>query len=439
MRLLPERISVLFLSELLLSFCCFVASALLVFGVEGLAGGRLWGMAVAALSVVAGCFFNGLYRNLQWRSRVALILQICGVFGMVLILQGAFAYTGARIQVARWPMLIGVALNFLVMVGWRIAYARLLKNVFATERILFLGVDDVVCEIAAVVAERPELGFSVAGFLSDTRPHGAAVAGGATVVGRIDDLLAVANELHIRRIVAGDELRDMPIAALVTAKRKGIVVQESGSAYELVCGRVCARTFRPSQIVFTNELTARPGVMAIQSVYSNLVGLTAFVCAVPVLALARAIVKVSSQGPSLISEQYAGMGGIPFTASRLRCTDVNDATKTTAVGRWIRALHMEHLPRVGNVVRGEMSLVGPAPVRLEFAEHLSALIPVYRQRYIVKPGLTGWCQIQSAESDLPDAIRQVESDLYYTKYMSMALDAYILLRTLRGILPFEEE
>jgi lipopolysaccharide/colanic/teichoic acid biosynthesis glycosyltransferase len=439
MRLLPERISVLFFSELLLSFCCFVASALLVFGVQGLAGGRLWGMAVAALSVVAGCFFNGLYRNLQWRSRVAVILQICGVFGMVLILQGVLAYTGSRIQVARWPMLIGVALNFLVMVGWRIAYSRLLKSVFANERILFLGVDDVVCEIAAAVTELPQLGFSVAGFLSNKRPHGTPIAGGGTVVGRIDDLQAVVNELHIRRIVVGDEMREIPVAALVAAKRKGIEVQESGTAYELVCSRVCARTFRPSQIVFTNELSARPGVMAIQSVYSNLVGLAVFVCAVPVLALARVIVRISSRGPSLLSEQYAGMGGIPFTASRLRCTDFNDTGKTTTVGRWIRALHLEYLPRVGNVVRGEMSLVGPAPVRVEFAEHLSALIPVYRQRYIVKPGLTGWCQIQSAYTDLPDAIRQVESDLYYTKHMSMALDAYILLRTLRGILPFEDE
>jgi putative colanic acid biosynthesis UDP-glucose lipid carrier transferase len=83
--------------------------------------------------------------------------------------------------------------------------------------------------------------------------------------------------------------------------------------------------------------------------------------------------------------------------------------------------------------------VGPAPVRLEFAEHLSSLIPVYRQRQTVKPGLTGWTQIQVTEKDLPDAIREVESDLYYTKHMSVALDAYILLHALRGVLPFLED
>ncbi len=86
-----------------------------------------------------------------------------------------------------------------------------------------------------------------------------------------------------------------------------------------------------------------------------------------------------------------------------------------------------------------MALVGPEPGRLEFAEHLSTLIPVYRQRQTVKPGLPGWTQIQITERDLPDAIREVAADLYYTKHMSIALDAYILLHALRGVLPFLEE
>src|SRR6185312_11171214 len=154
---------------------------------------------------------------------------------------------------------------------------------------------------------------------------------------------------------------------------------------------------------------------------------------------ARAVIGLSSRGPALISEQFAGMKGIPFTASRLRCTQVGQPLRVTTAGRWIRALHLEYLPRIGNVVRGEMSLVGPAPVRLEFAEHLATLIPVYRQRQTVKPGLTGWTQIQSTEQDLPDAIREVESDLYYTKHMSVGLDAYILLHALRGVLPFLED
>ncbi len=441
MRLLPERISVLLLSELLVSFVCFFAAAVYFFGVQGLNRERIVAVGIAALSVVVSCFFNGLYRNLQWKSRVALVLQLCSVFGMVLLLQGVLAYTGGGLQTGRWVMLCGVALNFLVMINWRIAYAALLKKIFPTEPILFLGVDDVVCEIASNVAARPELGFSVAGFLSESPALGTKVAGGGSVVGTIDNLTELVDELKVRRIVAGTEemRRRLPVEALVGAKRKGIAVEEAGSTYELVCGRVCSRTFRPSQIVFANELAVAPGVMAMQSIYSNILGLVAYICAVPVIAVARLAIRLTSRGPALLSETFAGLNGIPFVASRLRCAEMDNPDKVTAMGRIIRALHMEYLPRVGSVVRGEMSLVGPEPVRVEFAEFLSSTIPIYRQRQTVKPGLTGWTQIQTAETDIPDAIRSVETDLYYTKHMSIALDAYILLHALRSVLPLGEE
>lgn len=441
MKLLPERVSVLILSELLLSFGCFLTAELLFHGAGTLNRMRLAGLAIAAVSVIAACFFSGLYRHLQWKSRVALILRLCGVFGMVLLLQGAFAWSDSRFQMARWVALIGVTLNFLLMVAWRIGYAALLRKLFSTEPVLFLGTDDVVREIAARMTERPELGFAVAGFLSDSQPAGTVIAAGGQVVGGADDLPDAARRLHVRRIVVGMEemRRQLPVAALVAAKRSGIRVEEANSAYEAVCGRVCSRTFRPSQIVFTNELTARPGMMAIQSVYSNLAGLLAYACAVPVLALARIAIRATSPGPAMLSEEYAGMNGIPFIASRLRCTDIEHPEKVTAAGKVIRALHLEYLPRIGNVVRGEMSLVGPAPVRIEFSQYLSSLIPVYRQRQIVKPGLTGWTQIQTRETRLRDVIREVETDLYYTKHMSVALDAYILLHTLRGMLPFADQ
>jgi lipopolysaccharide/colanic/teichoic acid biosynthesis glycosyltransferase len=441
MKLLPERISVLVLSEFLLSLACFIGSGLVVFGADGLAHGRLRGLIVAALSVVVSCFFSGLYRNLQSRSRVGLMLQLCGVFGIVLLLQGSFAYFGAALEVARWVTLLAVVTNFGVMFGWRLLYAKLLRTLFPAAPILFLGVDEVVCEIAEEIAARPELGFSVAGYLSDTHAPGSEIAAGGKVLGRTGELNAIAGRLRVRRIIAGmDEMRQhLPVAALVAAKRKGIVVEEAGTAYEMICRRVSSRTFRPSQIIFANELAVSPGVMALQSIYCNLLGLMAFICAVPVLALARIVIRLSSRGSALISEQYAGLNGIPFIASRLRCTYTDNPQKVTPAGRWIRALHLEYLPRIGNVVRGEMSLVGPAPVRLEFAEHLATLIPMYRQRQTVKPGLTGWTQIQATETDLPDAIREVESDLYYTKHISITLDAYILLHALRGVLPFLEE
>ena len=437
--LLPERISVLFASELALSFLCFVAASFFISGLDGLEAGLLWRIGIASVSVVFGCYLNGLYRYLQWRSRVSLVLHLCNVFGIALLVQGLIAYYRPGLELVRDRMLLGAALNFAAMVVWRISYASLLNRVFAVEPVLFLGTDEVLREIAVQMSERPELGFRVAGFLSDTLELGLPLAG-AEVVGAPTDLIGTIRRLRPRRIIVGmDEMRRrLPVAVLRSAKKKRIIVQDGGTAYELVCSRVCSRTFRPSQLIFANELPSQPSAMALQAIYTNLMGLAAFACSLPALIMAAAMVRLTSRGPAFIAETRLGLNGIPFSTSRLRCAVVGDPGRETKAGRLIRMLHLEYLPRVINLVRGEVALVGPAPLRPEFAECLAEMIPFYRQRQSVKPGLTGWTQIQSGPDALPDALREIEYDLYYTKHISLALDAYILLHTFRGMLPFYE-
>ena len=141
------------------------------------------------------------------------------------------------------------------------------------------------------------------------------------------------------------------------------------------------RTFRPSQIIFANEMAQRPNSLALQSIYTNLVALVAYVLTLPILALTALAIRVSSSGPAFITEQYAGFNGIPFSASRLRCTAEDDPSAPAGVGALIRALHLEYLPRVINLVRGEMALVGPdAAEPDQSAEALSDLSPFYRHR-----------------------------------------------------------
>jgi lipopolysaccharide/colanic/teichoic acid biosynthesis glycosyltransferase len=362
------------------------------------------------------------------------------VFGIALLVQGLIAYIEPGQELVRYVMFIGVAFNFAAMVAWRIAYASLLARVFAAEPVLFFGTDDVLREIAAKMVERPELGYRIAGFLSDELAPKTLIVEGGEVIGGSRNLLDLVAKLRPKSVIVGmHEMRSqLPVAALMSVRKTGVVVQDAGLAYELVCGRVCSRTFRPSQIIFANELARRPSAMALQSIYTNLLGLTAYVCAIPVLVAATVAIRLTSRGPALLTETRLGLNGIPFTTSHFRCTLTGDPARETRLGRFIRFLHLEYLPRVINLVRGDVALVGPAPLRPEFAECLAELIPFYRQRQSVKPGLTGWTQIQTGPGELQDALRELECDLYYTKHISLALDAYILLRTIRGMLPFNE-
>jgi lipopolysaccharide/colanic/teichoic acid biosynthesis glycosyltransferase len=437
--LFPERVSILFFSELLLSFACFLASALATTGTLAFGSGELTRISIAAFSVVFGCYLNGLYRNLHWRSRVFLILHLCSVFGIALLIQGLVAYVGIGFELPHGAMLAGAALNFMLMVMWRITYTALLNRVFASERVLFMGAGDIAREIAAGMSEHPELGYTVVGFLDDQRARGEWIEGGQ-VVGGLDSIEQCVRSLRAKTLIVDDqEMRsNLPVAALTSARHQGVTIYDAGAAFEMICRRVCSRTFRPSQIIFANEMAQRPNSLALQSIYTNLVALVAYVLTLPVLVLAALAIRISSSGPAFITEQYAGFNGIPFSASRLRCTAEDDPSQTTGIGAVLRALHLEYLPRVINLVRGEMALVGPEPQRIEFADALSNLIPFYRQRQVVKPGITGWTQIQNAPGSVTDALRNIEYDLYYTKHFSLPLDAYILLYTIRAILPFQD-
>jgi lipopolysaccharide/colanic/teichoic acid biosynthesis glycosyltransferase len=156
----------------------------------------------------------------------------------------------------------------------------------------------------------------------------------------------------------------------------------------------------------------------------------------PVLLLTALAVKLSSSGPVLWRQTRTGLDGAPFTLYRFRSTRSGaEGPELTPVGRFICRLGFDRLPQLFNVLKGDMSIAGPSPERPEFVDALTALIPYYRQRNCVRPGITGWAQIRPGQGDAPeDAGAGLEYDLYYIKHMSLALDTFIFVHTLKGIL-----
>jgi lipopolysaccharide/colanic/teichoic acid biosynthesis glycosyltransferase len=165
------------------------------------------------------------------------------------------------------------------------------------------------------------------------------------------------------------------------------------------------------------------------------------------MLLVAAVVRVTSKGPVLFRQERIGRNGVPFTLFKFRSMykDAEQHTgpvwatkgdpRITPVGRWLRSLRLDELPQLLNVVRGEMSIVGPRPERPEFVQTLTEQIPYYRQRHCVKPGITGWAQINHKYGDtIEDTIRKLEFDLFYIKNLAPSLDAYIIFHTLKVML-----
>ena len=164
--------------------------------------------------------------------------------------------------------------------------------------------------------------------------------------------------------------------------------------------------------------------LALQAIYSNFFGLAALILAAPVLLCAAIALKISAPSEPLL-EQYRAVGlhGIPFDRLRFQ--------SRTGLGRWFARVRLRGLPQLFNVVRGEMSLVGPRPSRVEFREALSRQFPYYSQRVAVRPGLTGWAQIHGTKIPF-DASVELEYDLYYIKHVSPGFDLDILLASIFG-------
>jgi len=235
------------------------------------------------------------------------------------------------------------------------------------------------------------------------------------------------------RIIVGfvERRGQMPIVDLLQLRYGGLAIEEASTAYEQLRGRVLLSELRPSELVLSGAFRQRSQRLLYQTLGNGLLALILTVVSAPLLLLAAALIKLSSRGPLLIRKECTGLGGKPFYLYGLR---LPGGEETSRVESFVKRWRLYALPHLWNVLRGEMCFVGPRAERPEFVDALTERIPFYRQRYRVKPGLTGWAQINMPTDQPEDTLLRLEYDFYYLKNLSRGLDSYILLHTLRELL-----
>jgi sugar transferase (PEP-CTERM system associated) len=445
------RVLALLVSEIALTSLCFFVAAYLVLGVGVtsyfLDEGGLVRAALVVASIILGLHFIDLYTRIQVKSRMRLLMDLNQVIGIALLAQGLISYASPQLRLGRGIMLVGTLMSFVVLFAWRILYAGFIVSAVG-ERILFLGVNPIVEEVAEHIAAHPELGLSIVGYLTNGLALGAQLSGGR-VLGPIGDVRKIATEIQPSRIVVGmtERREKMPVPDLLELRFAGFTIEEAGSTFEAVCGRISTKELRPSQLIFTGELGPRLGSLLIQDVLNFAISMVGAIVTLPIMLLVGLAVKLTSPGPVLYKQTRVGKNGGLFLLYKFRSMRADaeaetgavwaskDDPRTTPVGKFLRRLRLDELPQFFNVLRGEMSLVGPRPERPEFVKTLSEQIPYYRQRHCVKPGITGWAQINHKYGDtLEDTVTKLEYDFYYIKNISTSLDAYIIFHTLKTML-----
>jgi lipopolysaccharide/colanic/teichoic acid biosynthesis glycosyltransferase len=433
-RLFSTRVLSLAAPDVLLIFSCYILAAYWASGADPWVflffDNGLVQIALVAAGVLAGLQLNKLYVQVGVRSKILLVQQLSLTMGVTFLLEALLSYTrNPELVLAPPVMLLGSGLALAALAVWRMFYSAVLWKNFAAKRVLFYGTEAALRETSHSLAARPEMGLSTVGYIDDTLEAGTLV-NGARVLGAAADLERVVAEVRPDRIVVGvaERRRGLPFQKLLDLQFHGMEIQRAGELYELICERVCVAELLPSQLVFSSELGARRGAVALQAIYSNLAalaGLAVLGVWLPPLAIA---IKLSSPGPVMEAQPRLGLNMVPFTLRRFRCRAADG--RLTRVGRWLRRAHLDALPELLNVIRGEMALVGPRPHRPEFIPVLMEQIPYYGERHAVRPGIMGWSQLNRGYGGTRDEREALEYDLYYIKHVSPALDAYIVLHSL---------
>jgi sugar transferase (PEP-CTERM system associated) len=408
-----------------------------------------WKAAFAMSFCLAAFYLFDLYDFVVMHDRRELVLRLVQALGLAWIALALSFYAFPGLMLGRSISLIALPLALGLMVAWRVSIHWFLGHPDFGERILIVGSGNLAVELAREVLSRPDAGYRIIGFVgTDSDLLGKSLIN-PRVIGLTEQLGAIVKEEGIDRIVVamGERRGQFPSDKLLQLSLAGDVSIEEGAAfYERLTGRVSLSMLRPSWLIFTGRGRQAKFATVSRDTVHRLVALLGAVLSLPIVLLTAILIKIDSRGPVFYKQERVGKNGRTFVLTKFRSMKL-DAEKSgpvwatkgddraTRVGRIIRKVRIDEIPQFWNIIRGEMSFVGPRPERPHFVAQLAKEIPYYEQRHLIAPGLTGWAQINYPYgASIEDARQKLQYDLFYIKNNSLLLDAIILFETIKIIL-----
>jgi exopolysaccharide biosynthesis polyprenyl glycosylphosphotransferase len=325
----------------------------------------------------------------------------------------------------------------------------ILKNRHIRKRVLIVGGGQRAQAIAEVLQQTPPKNYDIVGFVDDNFK---------STGNKLEDRLLLGKTVDLPRLVIQNQIQDVVVALdhyleeklfhlLVECQERGIRVSYMPDLHEKLRYSVPIEHIDPTWALGIIQKLPNPIQLFAKRIVDILFGIVGLLNLVTILPFVALAIYLDSPGPIFYRQVRIGLAGKPFSIIKFRTMSI-DAEKDgkacwasdgdiriTRVGHFLRQTGMDELPQVLNVLRGEMSIVGPRPERPQFIEHLERDIPFYRTRLMVKPGLTGWAQVRyKYGNSMKDALIKLQYDCYYLRHWSLWLDLYIILRTIKLLL-----
>lgn len=445
----PTRTVILAVGELVLIAGSFIAAVAVLagpstFSVLSSAQGLYKILAICGFCFLCFYYFD-LYVPGSLNPGTGALLRMFSAVGLISILLGLISYLIPQLVVLPGVYLLGIVFLAIVLTGWRSLSSRIATMPYFHEKVVILGNGKLAAELIQEIGAREELGIKVVACIgADGQPAQSVVSG---------EVITVLNKLSKesgfgRIIVATSERRGtLPINRLLEFRLKGVRVEYATKVLEKITGKIETESLNPSWLVFGEGIALNGFHILTKHIVSVVFASLGLVLSLPLALILVALIKLDSPGPVFYRQRRVGWRGKVFYLYKFRTMRADAEAETgpvwaaerdariTRVGRWLRKLRLDEIPQFYNVLRGDMSLVGPRPERPEFVRELVSTIHFYKYRHAIRPGITGWAQIQFRYGSTADEAHiKLKYDLFYIKNMSPLLDLFIIFQTVKFVL-----
>ncbi|MEZ5427041.1 MAG: TIGR03013 family PEP-CTERM/XrtA system glycosyltransferase [Pyrinomonadaceae bacterium] len=407
-------------------------------------------IALATTVCLLILYFYDLYDFTVMGNRRELILRLVQALGIAWALLALLFYFIPPLLIGRGVSVISVPLVLILLLTWRTLIHLLTGHPEFGEKILIVGTGSAAHDTARSVWERRDAGYRIAGFVTENGSKPMDLAKEINLLGSTNDLEEIIKEEKIDRIVIAVRERRgaFPTETLLKMSLAGDVsIEECTSFFERVTGQVHIDMLRPSWLIFAGRKRDTRLKSAFREFIHRSLALFGLITSLPIALVTAVLIKLESKGPVFYKQERVGLNGKVFKVIKFRSMRVDaeqdgkpvwataDDDRTTYVGKVIRKIRVDEIPQFWNIIKGEMSFVGPRPERPHFVAQLAEEIPFYEHRHLVAPGLTGWAQIKYPYgASVEDARNKLQYDLYYIKNQSLALDLVIVFETVKTVL-----
>ncbi len=396
-------------------------------------------------------YYNDLY---DWKITIGFqelsirLLQALGGASIIL----AFVYLiFPTAVIGKGAFVISVGIGFVLIVSWRFVYTQILNRGLFNQKIVLLGSSVLAGNIYDEILMRKDCGYAVSANISEgEHPNGFTDASTVTIHKKdYRGLCEMVKDMNISKIIVAMEERRgiFPTQELLNCRMEGIEIIDGHSFYEMLTGKLMVELIPPGWLIYS--VGFRKSI--IQRFFKRLVDIllstTLLVLFMPLFVLIAVLIKIDSKGAILFSQERIGEKGKKYIIYKFRSMVMDaekqsgpkwaddDDSRITRIGKLLRRWRLDEIPQIWNVLKGEMSFVGPRPEREYFIHQLEKIIPYYKERLTIKPGVTGWAQVSYGYgATIEDAIEKLNYDLFYIKNMSVWFDLMIILLTVKTVL-----